>query len=64
MYDVENILKMISEAKTNDDLRNAEDWAVRFVREKAEELGKNEWLVDPWGCLEQRERRARLASRK
>jgi hypothetical protein len=64
IYNVENILEMIREAKGNDCILKAQDWAVHFVRERAKELGKNEWFSDPWGCLEQRERRARLASRE
>ncbi|SRR5258708_10477711 len=64
IYDVKMILEMIEEAESNDCIQGAQDWAVHFVRERAKELGKDEWLEDPWGCLEQRERRARLASRK
>jgi hypothetical protein len=64
IYDVKLIFGMIEEAKSNDCIQKAQDWAVHLVRERAKELGKNEWLADPWGCSKQRERRARLASRK
>ncbi|KAI0264328.1 hypothetical protein BGY98DRAFT_939924 [Russula aff. rugulosa BPL654] len=50
------ILDIIRGAESNDSIRNAQDWAVDFVRERAIQLGKNGWLEDPWGCSEQRER--------
>ncbi|KAN0116327.1 hypothetical protein V8E52_005946 [Russula decolorans] len=56
IYDVKTILDMIRDAESNDSIRIAQDWAVDFVRERARELGKQGWFMDPWGCLEQRER--------
>jgi len=64
IYDVKTILDMIRDAESNDSIRIAQDWAVDFVRERARELGKQGWFMDPWGCLEQRERRERRASRR
>ena len=57
IYEVKTILDMIRGAESNDAIRNAQDWAVHFVRERAIQLGKDGWIADPWGCLEQRERR-------
>jgi hypothetical protein len=55
---------MIRDAESNDAIRKAQDWAVHFVQERARELGKHGWFVDPWGNLEQRERRERRTSRR
>lgn len=63
IYDVKTILDMIRDAESNESIRTAQDWAVDFVRERARELGKYGWSVDPWGCLEQRERRERRMSK-
>ena len=59
IYKVEIILDMIRNAEGNEAIENAQNWAVHFVQEKARELGRHGWTVDPWGCLEQRERRER-----
>ena len=59
IYDVKTILDMIRVAESSDSIRSAQDWAVRYVQERANQLGKNGWLMDPWGCLERRERRER-----
>ncbi|KAF8494580.1 hypothetical protein F5888DRAFT_629147 [Russula emetica] len=64
IYDAKMIVDMIREAESNDSIRNAQNWAVRFVRERATELRKHGWLMDPWGCPEQRERRERRISRR
>jgi hypothetical protein len=64
IYEVGTILDMIRDPENNDSIKNAQNWAVDFVRERARELGKNGWVVDPWGCSEQRERRERRASRR
>jgi len=63
IYDVKTILDVIRDAESNDSIRNAQGWAVSFVQEMARELGKREWFEEPWGCLEQRERRERLSRR-
>jgi hypothetical protein len=65
IYEVKTILDMIKRAESNDAIRNAQDWAVDFVRERAIQLGKDGWIADPWGCSEQRERREhRMSSRR
>jgi len=64
IYDVDAILDMIRRAESNNSIKNAQNWAVRYVQERAIQLGKNGWLEDPWGCLEQRQRRDRRMSRR
>ena len=64
IYEVKMILDMIRGAESNDSIRNAQDWAVGFVRERAIQLGKDGWIADPWGCLERRERRECRMSRR
>ena len=64
IYDVKLILDMIRDAEKNDDIRKAQEWAVSFVQERAKQLGRHGWFVEPWGCLEQRERRERRMSRR
>ena len=64
IYDVKAILDMIRCAESNDSIQNAQNWAVRYVQERAIQLGKNGWLEDPWGRSEQRQRRDRRMSRR
>lgn len=64
IYDVKTILEMIRDAESDESVQKARDLAVDFVRERAMELGKHGWFVEPWGCLEQRERRERRMSRR
>ena len=61
IYDVDAILDMIKRAES---IQNAQNCAVRHVQERAIQLGKNGWLEDPWGCLEQRQRREFRMSRR
>lgn len=49
IYNVKTILDMIRNAKSNDAIQNARNYAVSFVEERATVLGRNDWLVDPWG---------------
>jgi hypothetical protein len=62
IYEVKMILDMIRAAASNDSIQEAQVLAVDLVRERAIQLGKNEWIMDPWGCREQRERRERRMS--
>ena len=43
IYDVESILDMIRSAESNDSIRNAQNWAVRFVQDSGS-IGE-EWMV-------------------
>ena len=63
IYDVKNILDIIWDAKSDDSIRIALDLAVDFVRERATELERHDWFAEPWGRLEQRERRESRTSR-
>ena len=64
IYDVKMILDCIKVAKTDDYIRSAQDLAKDLVRQRARELGKDEWLEDPGGSLEKRERRAQLQAQR
>ena len=57
IYDVRWILDMIRRAESDDSIRNAQNCALRFVHERAIELGKDRWIMDLWGERERRERR-------
>jgi hypothetical protein len=58
IYNVEMVWEWIRTAESDESIRTAQDLALDLVRERAKELGRDEWLVDPWGCLKRRERRA------
>jgi len=63
IYDVELVLDIIKEDPTS--ISTAARYAVGFVTEKALELGKEEWLKDPWGRPDERlARRIRNGSHK
>jgi hypothetical protein len=62
IYDVKMILDRIRDAESNVSIQKAQNWAVSFVQEMATVLGKQEWIRDPWGSQEQRERRQRRIS--
>jgi hypothetical protein len=64
IYEVKTILDIIRDPESNNSVLNAQKWAVHFVKERATVLGKGEWLADPWGRPEQRERRERRMSRR
>jgi hypothetical protein len=57
IYDADMILEWIKDAGREDFILTAQNWALDLVQERAKELGRDEWLADPWGRLEQRERR-------
>ena len=63
IYDVELVLDMIKEGRTSTSI--AARYAVDFVIERANELGREDWMKDPWGHSdEKRARRLRNESRK
>lgn len=64
IYDVKMILDCIKAAESNDYIRSARDLAINLVRQRAWELGKDEWLADPGGRLDQREIRAQRPRRR
>jgi len=55
IYDVKLILDWIREGAA--DIQKAGDIASELVKERAEELGKEEWVTHPWGPPERRARR-------
>lgn len=61
IYDVKLVLECFKNAG---DIRKAQDLAINLVLQKAKELGKDAWLADPGGCLEQREKRAQRPRRR
>lgn len=49
IYDVKMILGLIKDSAGTDVITTAQRYAVDLVKERALELGKQEWLEDPWG---------------
>ncbi len=58
IYNVKMILSWINDSHGGDILPTVQNIAVDLIKERAQELGKQEWLEDPWG----RSGRRRLAS--
>ena len=61
IYDVKLIVDWIKNSPGNDFLQTAQNYAVDLVKERALELGKPEWLEDPWGHSERQARHDRRA---
>ena len=51
IYNVKMILGLIKDSAGSDAITTAQRFAVDLVKERAMELGKQEWLEDPWGRL-------------
>ena len=49
IYNVHIILDVIRDAGSHDVIQNAQNWAVHLVNERARELGRRGWIMDPWG---------------
>jgi len=49
IYNVKMVLSWIKSSQDNDILSTAQNFAVDLIIERALELGKQEWLKDPWG---------------
>lgn len=60
IYNVKMILSWIRDSQGGDIISTAQNFAVDLVKERALELGKQEWLEDPWGRSERQTRRAQL----
>jgi len=43
------ILSFIRDSAGSDAIATAQGFAVDLVKERALEIGKQEWLEDPWG---------------
>lgn len=61
IYDAKVILGLIKDAGSDDYIQHVRDLAINLVLERAKELGKDAWLADPGGHLEQREKRTQRA---
>ena len=64
IYNVRVILSWIKNTEGGDVISTAKSFAVDLVKERALELGKQEWLRDPWGRAERQARRERAESRR
>lgn len=49
IYNMKMVLSLIKDSAGNDAISTAQNIAVDLVKERALELGKQEWLEDPWG---------------
>jgi hypothetical protein len=54
------VLDWIKNPEDGDVISNAQKFAVDLVKERALELGKKEWLADPWGRSERQARGDRV----
>jgi hypothetical protein len=64
IYNVKMVLSWIKDADGDNVILVAKGYAVDLVKERALELGKQEWLKDPWGRAEKQARRERAESRR
>jgi hypothetical protein len=63
IYEVKMVLGMIKGPQGGNFISTAQNFAVDFVKERALELEKQDWLEDPWGYSpEQQARRERRAA--
>jgi hypothetical protein len=63
IYEVKVVLDMIKGPQGGSFILTAQEFAVDFVKERALELRKQEWLNDPWGYIPERQaRRERRAT--
>jgi len=49
IYNVKMVVGWIKDSQGNDMRLIAQNLAIDLVKERALELGKQEWSVDPWG---------------
>ena len=66
IYNVKVVLDWIKDWQGNDFLRAVQEWALDAVKARAFELGRQEWLENPWGrsAETQARREQRAASRR
>jgi hypothetical protein len=57
IYNVKMVLDWIKESQGGDIISVAQNFAVDLVKERALELGRQDWLEDPWGRLGRQSRR-------
>jgi len=49
IYNVKKVLDWIKTAESVNFIPVAQAWAIGLVQERANELGRDQWLDDPWG---------------
>jgi hypothetical protein len=59
IYDAKMVVDLIKYSRDTEFLLTAQNFAVDLVRKRALELGKQEWLEDPWGRSDKQARRDR-----
>jgi protein-tyrosine-phosphatase len=59
IYDGKMVLDLIKYSQVTEFLLTAQNFAVDLVRKRGLELGKQEWLDDPWGRSDKQARRDR-----
>ena len=64
IYNVKMVLDWIKDSQGDDFISIAQNFAVDLVRERALELGRQDWLENPWGRSERQARRARAEPRR
>jgi hypothetical protein len=64
IYNVKMILNWIKESQGDDLISIAQNFAVDLVKERALELGRQDWLENPWGRSERQARRGRAEPRR
>ena len=57
IYNVKMVLDWIKELQDDDVILMAQNFAVDLVKERALELGRQDWLQDPWGYSGRQARR-------
>jgi hypothetical protein len=63
IYNVKMVLGWIKDSQGSDFLPTIQNLALDVVKERALELGRPEWLEDPWGLSAEKQAR-RAASRR
>jgi len=64
IYNVKIVLDWIKGSQVGDIIPIAQNFVVDLVKERALELGRLEWLDDPWGRSGRQARRARAERRR
>jgi len=49
IYNMKMVMNWINNSQGANFILTAQNFAVELVKERALELGKQEWLEDPWG---------------
>jgi hypothetical protein len=63
IYNVKTVLSWVKEPQPSNVILTAQNIAVEMVKERALELGRQEWLEDPWGRSPEKQARRDRAQR-